>query len=129
MSRKKPDIFVPNTFVGNNRRLFSELVVNSITDTFIYEFNPTSISLDNETQTFFTLTLTNKRFITDDLQVDTIKDYIDIYLFGIKQPQNRYTVSVVDNNILVIFIVDITRTPIEVLNTDFVVKGKIVDIE
>lgn len=129
MSRKKPDIFVSNTFVGNNRRLFSELVVNSITDTFIYEFNPTSISLDNETQTLFTLTLTNKRFITDDLQVDTIKDYIDIYLFGIKQPQNRYTVSVVDNNILVIFIVDITRTPIEVLNTDFVVKGKIVDIE
>ena len=129
MSRKKPDIFVPNTFVGNNRRLFSELVVNSITDTFIYGFNPTSISLDNETQTFFTLTLTNKRFITDDLQVDTIKDYIDIYLFGIKQPQNRYTVSVVDNDILVIFIVDITRTPIEVLNTDFVVKGKIVDIE
>jgi hypothetical protein len=129
MSRKKPDIFVPNTFLGENRKLFSDLILNTIIDTFIYEFNPTSISLDMETQTLFTLRLENKRFLVDLLQVDTLKDYIDIYLFGVKQPQDRYNITVDGDNILINFIVDITRTPIEVLNTDFIVKGKIVEIE
>jgi hypothetical protein len=129
MGRKKPDIFLDNVFAGQYREQFKSTVLGVITDTFIYEFNPTSISLDSETQRLFTLTLSNKRFIKDNLQVDSIKDYIDIYLFGIKQPQNRYTVSVADNDILVTFTVDITRVPTEVLNTDFVVKGKIVDIE
>ena len=128
MGRKKPDIFLDNVFAGQYREQFKSTVLGVITDTFIYEFNPTSISLDVETQTLFTLTLSNKRFIKDNLQVDSIKDYIDIYLFGIKQPQDRYTVSIVGDDILVIFVEDITRSPIDVVNTDFVVKGKIVDI-
>jgi hypothetical protein len=129
MSRRKPNIFLDNVFAGQYREQFKETVLNVITDTFIYEFNPTSISLDVETQTLFTLVLEDKRFLVDVLQVDTVNDYIDIYLFGVKQPQDRYNVTVDGDNILINFIVDITRTPIEVLNTDFIVKGKIVEIE
>jgi hypothetical protein len=129
MSRRKPNIYIDNAFIGQFREQFRETVLDVITDTFIFEFNPDSIFLDEETQTLFTLVLENKRFLIDNLQVDTAKDYIDIYLFGIKQPQSRYEVRIDGTTILIEFIVDITRTPIEVLNTDFTIKGKIVEIE
>jgi hypothetical protein len=129
MSRKKPDIFVPNVFLGENRRLFSDLIIRTITDTFIFEFNPDSIFLDEDTETLFTLVLENKRFLIDTLQVDTVKDYIDVYLFGIKQPQDRYEIRIDGTTVLIEFIVSITRVPTEVLNTDFTIKGKIVEIE
>jgi hypothetical protein len=129
MSRRKPNIYIDNAFIGQFREQFRETVLDVITDTFIFEFNPDSIFLDAETQTLFTLVLENKRFLIDNLQVDTAKDYVDIYLFGIKQPQSRYEVRIDGTTILIEFIVDITRTPIEVLNTDFTIKGKIVEIE
>jgi hypothetical protein len=75
------------------------------------------------------LNLNNKRFIVDILEVDNIKDYIDIYLYGVKQPQTRYDVSVDGNNIIVTFVADITRLPNEVSANDFEIKGKIVEIE
>ena len=65
----------------------------------------------------------------DILEVDNIKDYIDIYLYGVKQPQNRYDVNVDGNNIIVTFVADITRLPNEVSANDFEIKGKIVEIE
>jgi len=129
MSRRKPNIYIDNAFIGQFREQFRETVLDVITDTFIFEFNPDSIFLDEETQTLFTLVLENKRFLIDNLQVDTAKDYIDIYLFGIKQPQSRYEVRIDGTTILIEFIVPITRTPTEVLNTDFTIKGKIVEIE
>jgi hypothetical protein len=62
------------------------------------------------------------------LEVDSFKDYIDVYLFGVKQPQDRYDVRVDANNIIVTFLVDITRVPADVNTTDFEIKGKIAEI-
>ena len=53
----------------------------------------------------------------------------DFYLYGVKQPQNRYEVNVDGNNIIVTFVADITRLPNEVFANDFEIKGKIVEIE
>jgi hypothetical protein len=60
--------------------------------------------------------------------LDNVKDYIDVYLFGVKQPQDRYTVEAEGNNIIIRFVVDITRIPQDVKTTDFEIKGKIAEI-
>ena len=63
------------------------------------------------------------------MELDNVKDYIDVYLFGVKQPQDRYTALVDGSNIIVTFVADITRLPNEVSANDFEIKGKIVEIE
>lgn len=81
------------------------------------------------------------RFIVDILQVDNIKDYIDVFLFGVKQPGDRYTVTTdtdttifpsvnyTDYNIIKIeFLEGITRVPETVVKEDFTIKGKIAEI-
>ena len=127
MARQLPNIDRANSLTKRDRTEFRNFVTDVIIDTFIYKYIPTSISLDG-TGTLFTLTLQNKRFIIDILEVDNIKDYIDVYLFGVIQPQDRYNVSVAGNNIIVTFTVDITRLPADVVRTDFEVKGKIAEI-
>ena len=127
MTRKLPNIDRANSLTKRDRTEFRNFVTDVIIDTFIYKYIPTSISLDG-TGTLFTLTLENKRFIIDILEVDNVKDYIDVYLFGVIQPQDRYNVSVVGNNIIVTFTVYITRLPADVVRTDFEVKGKIAEI-
>jgi hypothetical protein len=127
MGRVLPNISRANDLQKRNRLAFKEFVLNVNTDTFIYQFNPTTISLD-ETGKLFTLNLVNKRFIIDILEVDSFKDYINVYLFGVMQPQDRYEVSITDTDIIVNFISDITRLPAEVKTTDFEVKGKIAEI-
>jgi hypothetical protein len=127
MGRALPNISRANDLQKRNRLAFKEFVLNVNTDTFIYQFNPTTISLD-ETGKLFTLNLINKRFIIDILEVDSFKDYINVYLFGVMQPQDRYEVSITDTDIIVNFISDITRLPAEVKTTDFEVKGKIAEI-
>jgi hypothetical protein len=127
MGRKLPNIDRANDLQKRNRLGFKEFVLNVNKDTFIYQFNPTNISLD-PTGVLFTLNLNNKRFIIDILEVDGFKDYIDVYLFGVKQPQDRYDVAVNANNIIVTFLVDITRVPSEVKVNDFEIKGKIAEI-
>ena len=76
----------------------------------------------------FTLYLLNKKFNIDILEIDSVKDYIDVYLFGVKQPQDRYEVDWNDNNIEVTFIQSITLAPASVVATDFEIKGKISEI-
>jgi hypothetical protein len=127
MGRALPNISRANDLQKRNRLSFKEFVLNVNKDTFIYQFNPTNISLD-PTGLLFTLNLNNKRFIIDILEVDGFKDYIDVYLFGVKQPQDRYDVVVVGNNIIVTFLVDITRVPTDVNASDFEIKGKIAEI-
>jgi hypothetical protein len=127
MARQLPNIDRANSLTKRDRTQFRNFVTDVIIDTFIYKYIPTSISLDG-TGTLFTLTLENKRFIIDILEVDNVKDYIDVYLFGVIQPQDRYNVSVAGNNIIVTFTVDITRLPADVVRTDFEVKGKIAEI-
>ena len=127
MGRALPNISRANDLQKRNRLAFKEFVLDVNKDTFIYQFNPTSISLD-DTGLLFTLNLNNKRFIIDILEVDSFKDYIEVYLFGVKQPQDRYDVRVDANNIIVTFLVDITRVPADVNTTDFEIKGKIAEI-
>ena len=57
------------------------------------------------------------------MQIDDVRDYVDVYLFGVKQPQDRYEVVVDGNNIRTTFTVDITRLPEDVLTTDFEIKS------
>jgi hypothetical protein len=127
MRRTVPNINIDSTLKKRDRLAFKDFVLKVNTDTFLYSYFPNSINLD-ESKTFFTLTLLNKKFIFDILELDSVKDYIDVYLFGVKQPQDRYDVNWDDTNITVIFTVDVTRLPAEVKTTDFEIKGKIAEI-
>lgn len=127
MARKSPNILIDTTQKLRDRLGFKEFVLQVNKETFVYQFSPTSISVTDSI--YFTLNLNNKRFIVDILEVDNIKDYIDIYLYGVKQPQNRYEVLVDGNNIIVTFVADVTRLPNEVSANDFEIKGKIAEIE
>jgi len=126
MRRKVPNIAIDTTQKLRDRLGFKNFVIQVNADTFIYSYTPNIISVSDEI--YFTLTLINKRFIVDILEIDNVKDYIDIYLFGVKQPQDRYSVEVVENNIIVTFVADITRLPNEVKATDFEIKGKIAEV-
>ena len=127
MRRPVPNINVNTTQKLRDRAGFKQFVLQVNKDTFIYSYFPNTIEL-NEDKTLFTLTLLNKKFIIDILELDNVKDYIDVYLFGVKQPQERYNVVSEGNNIIVTFIVDITRVPQDVKTTDFEIKGKIAEI-
>ena len=156
MARKVPDIYSGNTQKKRDRQSFKNFVLEVIEDTFINEFEPTSASLDSETQTLFTLFLgpTDKsgsipdiagyKFTYEDLQVDNAYDYLDVFLYSVKQDRSKYDVELYDGNgtqltsgqyasgskeIRLIFNEDITRIPTEVDRTDFVIKGKITEIE
>ena len=161
MSRKVPNIYAGNTVKKRDRQSFKNFVLEVIKDTFINEFTPTSSSLDSSTQTLFTLFLGSKdgnndgdlldrvdingyRFNYEDLQVDNAYDYIDIYLYGVKQDKSKYNVKLFDGDgaeltsgqyasgskeIRMIFDEDITRVPLDVPLDAFTIKGKIVEIE
>jgi hypothetical protein len=126
MGRTVPNIDINSTQKLRDRVGFKDFVLQVATDTFIYSYNPNTIQVVDGI--YFTLTLQNKRFIFDILELDNVKDYIDVYLFGVKQPQDRYTALVDGNNIVVTFVADITRLPNEVKTTDFEIKGKIAEI-
>ena len=127
MARQIPNINSGNFLIQRERLAFKQFVLKVNTDTFIYTYNPNTLVLD-ETGRLLTLTLLNKKFIFDLLQIDDVRDYVDVYLFGVKQPQDRYDVYVEGNNIIVTFTSDITRLPNEVKTTDFEIKGKIAEI-
>ena len=126
MKRQVPNIILDTTQKLRDRASFKEFVLQVNTDTFTYSYTPNSISVQNDI--YFTLNLENKRFIFDILEIDDVRDYIDVYLFGVKQPQDRYNAEVVGNNIIVTFTADITRLPNEVSAANFEIKGKIAEI-
>lgn len=126
MRRQIPNISLDTTQKLRDRAAFRDFVLRVNADTFTYAYNPDTIEVENEI--YFTLTLVNKRFIFDILEVDDVTDYIDVYLFGVKQPQDRYKASVNSNNIIVTFVANITRLPKEVSAADFEIKGKIAEI-
>jgi hypothetical protein len=121
MSKARPNI-PPVPF--NDRDRFKNLVLEVIDDMSIYEHIPDSISLDG---VLFTLTLSNKKFVYQDIQVDVDSDYVDVYLQGIKKVADLYSVREVGNDIIIEFNQTITLVPEEIVNTDFIVKGKIVE--
>ena len=127
MSRPLPNINIASTLKKRDRAGFKDFVLQVNTDTFIYQYTPNSIQLTDGV--YFTLYLRNKRFIFDILEVDNVKDYVDVYLYGVKQPQDRYDAIITDTDIIITFTADITRLPADVKATDFEIKGKIADIE
>ena len=126
MARQLPNIVVGTSLKMRDRLGFRDFVLKVNTDTFLYEFQPTELEVINDT--LFILYLRNKRFLIDDLQVDTTKDYIDIYLYGVRQPQDRSVVDVIENDIIITFTESITRLPNDVVATDFRIKGKIAEV-
>ena len=156
MSRPVPNIYVGNTVKKRDRLSFKNFVLEVIEDTFINEFEPTSASLDPVSQSLFTLFLgpTDKtgsipdiagyQFTYEDLKVDDAYDYLDVFLYSVKQDRSKYDVELYDENgtqltagqfasgtkeIRLIFNEDITRIPTEVDRTDFLIKGKITEIQ
>jgi hypothetical protein len=127
MARSTPNINIDTTQKLRDRLGFKEFVLQVNTDTFIYNYIPSTIEL-NEDGRLITLTLINKKFIFDILELDDVSDYVDVYLFGIKQPQDKYNVVISGNNIVITFVSDVTRLPGEVSVNDFEIKGKIAEI-
>jgi hypothetical protein len=126
MSRNVPNIDLGTTLKQRDRLGFKQFVLQVNTDTFIYSYFPNEIEVNDEI--YFTLYLRNKRFIFDILEIDNVKDYVDVYLYGVKQPQDRYDASVINTDIVITFTADITRVPADVKATDFEIKGKIAEI-
>jgi hypothetical protein len=86
------------------------------------------MELDELTDTLFTLTLTNKKFEFEELKFNNTKDYVDVYLQGILQEPTSYDVTTSGNNIIITFNQAIAYTPSEILISEFMVKGKLVNI-
>jgi hypothetical protein len=126
MSRTLPNIDVATVLKQRDRLGFKQFVLQVNTDTFIYSYFPNEIQINDTI--YFTLYLRNKRFIFDILEVDNVKDYVDVYLYGVKQPQDRYNLNITDTDIVITFTADITRVPADVKATDFEIKGKIAEI-
>jgi hypothetical protein len=126
MARRIPNIVLDTTLKQRDRLGFKDFVLKVNTDTFIFSFSPDEIEVNDDI--YFKLYLRNKRLVVDILVVDDITDYIDIYLYGVKQPQSRYSVSQTGNDIIVDFTADITRLPKEVSASDFEIKGKIAEV-
>lgn len=126
MARRTPNIVLDTTLKQRDRLGFKDFVLKVNTDTFIFSFSPDEIEVNDDI--YFKLYLRNKRLVADILVVDDITDYIDIYLYGVKQPQSRYSVSQTGNDIVVDFTADITRLPKEVSSSDFEIKGKIAEV-
>ena len=126
MSRTLPNIDLGTTLKQRDRLGFKQFVLQVNTDTFIYSYFPNEIEVNDEI--YFTLYLRNKRFIFDILEIDNVKDYVDVYLYGVKQPQDRYDATVINTDIVITFTADITRVPADVTATDFEIKGKIAEI-
>ena len=127
MARSTPNINIDTTQKLRDRLGFKQFVLQVNTDTFIYNYIPSTIEL-NEDGRLFTLTLINKKFIFDILELDDVSDYVDVYLFGVKQPQDKYNIVISGNNIVIAFISDVTRLPGELSVNDFEIKGKIAEI-
>ncbi len=118
-SKPKPDIITPY----DNKLLFKNLVQEVIDDTTIFTHVPDSISLDG---VLFTLTLANKKFVFEEIKVDDLSDYVDVYLQGVKKTSDTYSVTDNGTNIVINFTKNITLNPPLIVKEDFSVKGKIV---
>jgi hypothetical protein len=125
MARLKPKVDIGSITTKRDRESFQNFVLEVIKDTFIYEATPTSISLSGD---LFTLNLDEYRFVYEDLVVADSKDYLDVYLYGVKQPNDRYSVTFDDTSITITFTESITRVPADVVRADFEIKGKITQI-
>jgi hypothetical protein len=116
----------------NDRTRVKELIYEVFDDTFRRSYQliggTDDMELDELTDTLFTLTLTNKKFEFEELKFNNTKDYVDVYLQGILQEPTSYDVTTSGNNIIITFNQAIAYTPSEIIISEFMVKGKLVDI-
>ena len=118
-SKKKPNIITP----FNDRERFKNLIQEIINDTTIFTHVPDSISLVG---VLFTITLSNKKFVYEEVKVDALSDYIDVYLQGVKKTSTLYSVTDNGSDIIIQTNETICADPSSIVKEDFVVKGKIV---
>ena len=119
MNKVKPNIITP----FNDRARFKALVQETINDTTIYTHVPDTINLVG---VLFTITLNNKKFVFEELKVDTLSDYVDLYCQGIKKTSDTYLVTDNGTNIVLQTNQAIVLSPGDIVPSDFMVKGKIV---
>jgi hypothetical protein len=114
----------------NDRTRVKELIYEVFDDTFrrSYQLIDGIDVMVLRNLELFTLTLTNKKFEFEELKFSNTTDYVDVYLQGILQEPTSYDVTTSGNNIIITFNQAITYTPIEIIISEFSVKGKIVDI-
>ena len=117
--RVKPNIVT----AFDDKQRFKNLIQDVFNDMEIFSHIPDSIGLSG---VLFTLTLNNKKLVYEEMRVDILSDYVDIYLQGIKKNADTYTVTDDGTNIIINFTKTITLDPPSIVNTDFSVKGKIV---
>ena len=125
MSRPVPHKMMPPVLT-QVRTEFHKFVTEVILDTFSIHRCPTTLTLIDIDK--FELTLVDYRFNVDILEVDNIYDYINVYLFGVKQNHLLYNVTIVNGAIVITFNTSITRTPNSVISTDFDIYAKIIAI-
>lgn len=118
-NKQKPNIITP----FNDRKRFKDLIREVISDTTIFTHTPDSISLSG---VLFTITLANKKFVYEDVKVDNLADYIDVYLQGVKKSSTLYSVTDDGTDIILQTNETITQRPDLIVSSDFLVKGKIV---
>ena len=118
-NKPKPKIITP----FDDKQRFKNLVLEVIKDMEIFTHTPDSISLDGS---IFTLTLNNKKLVYQDISVDDIPEYVDVFLQGVKKASDTYGVTDNGTNVVIVFTESITLNPDLIVNTDFSVKGKIV---
>ena len=119
MSRKKPNIITP----FDTKAQTNNFIQNIFDDMFVSHHTPDSISLDG---VIITLTLSNKKFVSEELKIDSSSDYVDIYLQSVKTPSSYYEIVDDGTNIVVTFNRAIAASPDDIVAGDFLVKGKIV---
>jgi hypothetical protein len=114
----------------NDRTRVKELIYEVFDDTFrrSYQLRAGIDVMVLRNIELFTLTLTNKKFEFEELKFSNTTDYVDIYLQGILQEPTSYDVTTSGNNIIITFNQAIAYTPSEIIISEFLVKGKIVDI-
>jgi hypothetical protein len=114
----------------NDRTRVKELIYEVFDDTFRRSYQligGTDVMVLRNLE-LFTLTLVNKKFEFEELKFNNTKDYVDVYLQGILQEPSSYDVTTSGNNIIITFNQAIAYTPNEILISEFMVKGKLVDI-
>lgn len=119
--RHKPNIFITPT---PDKVVYRDFIVDMLTDTFVRDCVPDTLELIGGV--YFKLTLLNKTLLVDTYMVDKISDYVDVYIFSVKQPSDRYTITQVDDDVVLMFVRDITREPADVTATDFIVRAKFI---
>lgn len=118
MSKQKPNIITP----FDDKLRIKNLILEVIDDTFISTHTPDTVTLDE----FITLTLVNKKFVFQDVAVDTLSEYVDVFTTGLKQKDNSYSVTDDGSNIVISFTESLGLDDSLFTTDDFEVKGKIV---